>query len=89
MCVYDRWIHEPHPQFGDVCHVVFRHPAADGSLSGYSLQEYPLPHPFRFGAQYKGPDGRLCPTFIEIEEAELEEEIETELYDCPTEMEIF
>lgn len=74
MCVYDHWAHEFSPEYGEVCHVSLIHYNSDGSTDAYSLQEYPLPDPYRFGARYRGPGCRLCPTFIEVETAEAEEE---------------
>lgn len=90
MCVYDCWAYDPHPEFGEICHVSLIHYQPDGSIGAYSLQEYPLPHPYRFGALYKGPGGRLCPTFIEVETQEEEnsnvtaEELMDELSTIPS-----
>lgn len=74
MCVYDNFVHDTSPGYGDICHVALIHYNAGGEIEAYSLQEHPQPHPYRFGARYRGPGGRLCPTFIPIEAEEAEEE---------------
>lgn len=75
MCVYDSFAHDASPKFGDVCHVTFvhLHPDTPDGISGYSLQEHPVPWPYRFGAWRVGPGGRLVPNFISIEDAEGED----------------
>jgi hypothetical protein len=75
MCVYEGWWPDPHPVMGDICHVSRIHYGIDGRATAYDLQEFPLPHPFRWGAWFVGPGKRLCKTFIEVEDDSFADEI--------------
>lgn len=80
MCLYDKFVHESSPRYGDICTVAKLHydPDMPDGIGAYSLEEYPQPEPYRFGAWRRGPKpGSLEPNFIHIEE---DESVESEEY---------
>jgi hypothetical protein len=75
LCVYDDFAYGNSPRYGSVVTVskIWHSPAMPDGVSAYSLEEFPQPWPYRFGAWRCYPGKDPVPNFMPIEEQELQE----------------